>query len=49
LILYDGDYYLGNFNKVWFGWNFNEWYAPLQFDAPEYNKSSWQMIWKIKI
>lgn len=48
LCLIDGEYYTGKFSKQWFGWNFNAVYdAGLQFDAPGYNSSNWQQIWKI--
>ena len=48
LILYDDDLFVGTFNRVWFGWNFNGWHAPLQLDEPGTNKSDWQQIWEIK-
>ncbi len=41
-------YFAGQFNKEWFGLNFNGWYNHLQFDAPGYNHSSWKQIWEIK-
>ena len=48
LIKYGRNYYAGTFSKVWFGLNFNGWYAPLQFDAPSYNHSGWKQVWEIK-
>ena len=40
-------YYSGYFNRVWFGLSFDGWVAPLQFDAPGTNSSSWVQIWEI--
>jgi len=48
LCLIDDKLFTGKFYKVWFGWSFDGWYNNLQFDAPGYNSSSWQQIWKIK-
>jgi hypothetical protein len=48
LVLHDGQYLVGQFSEVWFGWSFDGWYAPLQFDPPGYNSSTWQAIWRME-
>jgi hypothetical protein len=47
LCLIDGRYFTGKFSKVWFGWSFDGWHNDLQFDAPGWNSSGWQQIWKL--
>jgi hypothetical protein len=49
LIKYDGEWFAGTFEKVWFGISFNGWHAPLQFDTPGYNSSDWQEVYRIRI
>jgi hypothetical protein len=47
LVLFDGRYFCGTFSPVWFGWTFNGWHAPLQFDPPGDNSSRWQQVWRM--
>ena len=47
LILYNGYFFAGGFYRQWFGLSFDNWYAPLQFDAPGSNSSRWEQIWEI--
>ena len=45
----DGQYFAGQFSKVWFGWNFDGWHdVGLQLDKPGTNSSEWQALWEIK-
>lgn len=52
LIKKDDVIYVGQFRKVWFGWHFATnppWgvCGGFQFDAPGYNKSRWQEVYRI--
>lgn len=41
-------YYLGTFSRQWYGLNFNNWgVSGRQFDAPGYNHSSWEAVWRL--
>ncbi len=45
----DGILRFGKFVKVWFGWHFSCGFGDsggMQFDAPGYNKSRWQRVWR---
>ena len=52
LALIDGQFFAGTFSRQWYGWNFEGWtpnsIAGLQFDAPGWNSSDWQALWRIK-
>lgn len=40
-----GSWYLGRFNRQWYGLNFRGWEGTsLQFDAPGYNRSGWEAL-----
>lgn len=44
--------HFGKFHKVWFGWHFScGWGASggMQFDAPGFNSSGWQKLWKVEL
>ena len=46
LVLYDGRFYVGEFENQWYGLNFRGIYdAGAQYDPPGENSSSWQKIW----
>ena len=50
LALIDDEFHAGRFSRQWYGWNFDGWShnpAGLQFDAPGWNASGWQRLWKI--
>jgi hypothetical protein len=50
LCLIRGKYFIGKFSRQWYGLNFEGWSpnpAGLQFDAPGYNCSGWQQIWRV--
>ncbi len=49
LCLIDNRFYCGTFSRVWYGLVFNGWIAsiPYQFDAPGWNSSKWQQIWRM--
>ena len=44
-------YQVGQFCRVWFGWNFNSGWgacgAGVQFDTPGFNSSRWKKLWKL--
>lgn len=50
LCLIDREFFVGKFTREWYGFNFEGWYSDsgLQFDAPGFNCSKWQQIWKVK-
>ena len=51
LCLIGGTYFVGQFNRQWYGWFFDGWIQGtigLQFDAPGWNRSSWQQIWELR-
>lgn len=51
LCLIDREYHVGEFERQWYGLNFDGWRwndVGLQFDAPGYNRSKWQAIWEIR-
>lgn len=37
-------WYMGTFDKQWYGLNFNGWLNHLQYDKPHTNASKWQRI-----
>ena len=46
LVLYNGQFHVGTFEKQWYGLNFNGIYwAGAQYDPPGENYSGWQKIW----
>ncbi len=47
LCLIGGEFYAGQFNREWYGLNFDGWCDGLQFDEPGTNGSDWQQIWEI--
>ena len=54
LVKHDGEYFIGRFTREgdtgdrWL--TFDGWEGgSLQFDAPGFNQSDWQMIWEFKI
>lgn len=48
LVRFNNRWYLGPFIRVWFGLSFPEWgNAGMQFDAPGYNKSSWERVLEV--
>lgn len=42
-----GRFYAGEFSRQWYGWNFDAGSHGIQFDAPGWNASEWEEIWKI--
>jgi len=45
----DGKWFMGEFSREWYGWNFEGWLndSGLQFDAPGWNSSSWQRVFEM--
>ena len=45
-----GKWFMGRFNKLWYGLNFDGWYAAagLQFNAPGWNCSSWERVFEME-
>jgi len=51
LCLIDGRLFVGRFSQQWYGWNFDGWTScscGLQFDAPGWNCSYWEQVWRIE-
>lgn len=46
LCLKGGHYYVGKFNKVWYGLTFDGWGGHFQYDPPGTNSSNWQRVWR---
>lgn len=46
LCLKGGNYYVGKFNKVWYGLTFDGWGGHFQYDPPSTNSSDWQRAWR---
>ena len=45
----DGEYFVGRFQREWFGLHFDGWCGcGIQFDAPGYNSSDWERVWRIE-
>lgn len=50
LAKWDGRFYVGTFDRVWFGWTFDCNYGAsgnIQFDAPGWNSSRWEGLWRL--
>ena len=49
LVKYAGNLYLGKFTRQWYGLNFNCDFGAsgMQFNAPGYNLSRWQGVWRV--
>lgn len=49
LVMYNGQFYVGDFDKQWYGLNFCGIYdAGAQYDPPGENYSSWQRVWRFE-
>lgn len=46
----NGRLFAGRFSEQWFGLNFDGWLnVGLQFDAPGWNRSMWERVWRIDL
>lgn len=50
LARWGGNYYLGSFSRQHYGLNFDcdFGFSGLQFDAPGYNASLWEGLWRVR-
>jgi hypothetical protein len=52
IVKINGEWFLGMFNKQWFGLNFAPWIngqVGIQFDAPGFNCSNWEKVIEIDL
>lgn len=50
MVKYNGEWFIGTFSRQWYGLNFSFPYnvtVGFQFNAPNYNASTWEEVWEI--